>query len=194
MENKNLLACCLGDGYLSPRGEFYLLHCAKQKEYLYYKANLLGIDENGIKEKNNNGFPSFFFKKGMFNKKDNGKEIRKKLYGVMGHKFFSEYIVNNLDKFCISILYCDDGSLIPQKKNGKIHAYKCTISTFCSKEECVRLSNKIFELFGVKFNICSWKNKYYLRCGTKEYKKFIPQILKEIPKFDCFKDNKLKTI
>ncbi len=193
LENKKLLACCLGDGSLSSSGSFSMLHCAKQKEYLIFKTELLNIDKKRIRKKNNNKFPAFCCQKGTFNKIDNGREIRKKLYGVKGYKFFSEEIVENLDKFCIAILYCDDGSLIPQKSNGKIHAYKCSISTYCSKEECQRLSMKIFELFGVKFNINKDKNKFLLKCGTKEARKFIPQILKEVPLFECFKENKLKT-
>lgn len=186
--NNKLLACCLGDGHLSSNGTFEILHCEKQKEYLEYKASLFNAT---VREKNNNGYKAFYFKKGVFNNKEMGKEIRKKLYGVMGHKYFSEYIVNHLDKFCIAILYCDDGSLIPQKRNGKIGAYKCTISIYGSKSECERLQNKIFELFGVKFNVNKDKNKYLLKCGTKEAKKFIPQIKELLPHFKCFENNKL---
>lgn len=186
--NNILLACCLGDGYLSSSGTFEILHTEKQKEYLEYKASLF----NGIvKEKNNNGHKAYYFRKGVFNKRDQGKVIRKKLYGVMGHKYFSDDIVNYLDKFCIAILYCDDGSLIPQKSNGKISAYKCTISIYGSKSECERLQNKILELFGVKFNINKDKNKYLLKCGTREARKFIPQIKELIPHFKCFESNKL---
>lgn len=186
--NKVLLACCLGDGSISSNGTFQITHCNKQKEYIEYKASLFN---RNIKEKNNNGFKAYTFSKGVFNNHDLGKTIRKKLYGVLGHKYFSDFIVNEIDKFCIAILYCDDGSLIPMKKNGKIHAYKCTISIYGSKDECERLSNKIFELFGVKFNVNRDKGKFLLKCGTKEARKFIPQIKEILPNFKCFNDNKL---
>lgn len=189
--NKILLACCLGDGSLSSDGTLRILHCEKQKEYLEYKASLFN-KQNAIKYKNNNGYPSYFFNKGTFNNHDFGREVRKKLYGVMGHKYYSEEIVSQLDEFCFAILYCDDGSLIPKKKEGKIHAYNLTISLYCSYEECERLVKRIDELFNVHFRICKDKNKFLIRCGTKEARKFIPQIKKYIPNFNCFKNNKLK--
>lgn len=189
--NKILLACCLGDGHLSSDGTLKILHQENQKEYLEYKASLFN-KQNDIIYKNNNNYVSYFFRKGTFNNHDNGREVRKKLYGVMGHKYFSEDIVSEIDEFCIAILYCDDGSLIPKKRNGIIHAYNLTISLYVSYEECQRLVNKIYELFDVKFNICKDKNKFLIRCGTKEARKFIPKIKKYIPDFECFKDNKLK--
>ena len=189
--NKKLLACCLGDGSLSSDGTLRILHCEKQKEYLEYKASLFNKQES-IRAKDNNGYKAFLFNKGTFNNHDNGREVRKKLYGVMGHKYFSKDIVEELDEFCIAILYCDDGSLIPKKRNGVIHAYNLTISLYASYEECERLVKKIYELFGVSFSICKDKNKYLIRCGTKEARKFIPQIQKYIPNFKCFENNKLK--
>ena len=189
--NKILLACSLGDGHISPNGTFEIRHCDKQKEYLEYKASLFNCLDN-VRYKNNNGYPSYVFQKGVYNNHDNGREIRKKLYGVLGHKYYSETIVSELDKFCIAILYCDDGSLIPKKRNGIIHAYNLTISLYCSYEECERMVYKIKELFNVNFRICKDKNKFLIRCGTKEAKKFIPQIKELLPDFKCFKDNKLK--
>lgn len=189
--NKLLLACSLGDGHISKNGTFEILHQAKQEEYLRYKAQLFNCEDR-VYKKNNNGYDAYSFKKGVYNNHDNGKEIRKLLYGVMNHKYYSKTIVNNLDKFCIAILYCDDGSLIPKKRNGIIHAYNCTISLYCSYEECDRLVNKIKELFDVQFKICKDKNKYLIRCGTKEARKFIPQIRELVPTFKCFENNKLK--
>lgn len=189
--NKTLLACCLGDGYLSSDGTLEILHQETQKEYLEYKASLFG-KEKEIREKYNNGHKAYTFRKGTFNNHDNGREVRKKLYGVMGHKYYSQDIVDELDEFCIAILYCDDGSLIPKKHNGKIHAYGLTISLYASYEECQRLVGKIYELFNVQFKVCKDKNKFLIRCGTKEARKFIPQIKQYIPNFKCFKNNKLK--
>lgn len=192
MMNKILLACCLGDGSLNSRGTLKILHCEKQKEYLQYKASLFN-KQDCIKPKlQKNQYKSYYFEKGTYNNQDNGREVRKKLYGVMGHKYFSESIVSEIDKFCIAILYCDDGSLIPKKKKGQIHAYNLTISTYCSYEECERLVKRIKQLFEVNFHICKDKNKFLIRCGTKEARKFIPQIKEQLPKLYCFEDNKLK--
>ena len=189
--NKTLLAFTLGDGYLDNRGTLKITHCEKQKEYLEYKAKI--FDAN-ILYKLNNKFPAYYFSKGTFNNKWGGKEIRKKLYGVMNHKYYSKTIVKEMDKYCFAILYCDDGGLFPKKKNGKITAYNMTISTYCSYEECERLQKRICELFNVNFHIIKDKNKYLLRCGTREARKFLIQIKPLIPLFECFKDNKLKDI
>lgn len=189
--NKIVLACCLGDGHLSSDGTLEILHQAKQKEYLEYKASLFNKLDS-IKAVDNNGYLAYRFKKGTFNNHDCGREVRKKLYGVMGHKYYSEDVVREMDEFCIAILYCDDGSLIPKKRNGLIHAYNLTISLYASFEECERIVHRIDQLFGVKFTVCKDKNKFLIRCGTKEARKFIPQIKKYIPDFECFKNNKLK--
>ena len=189
--NRILLACCLGDGHISSDGTLEVLHQATQKEYLEYKASLFNKLAS-VQVVNNNGHAAYRFKKGTFNNHDFGREVRKKLYGVMGHKYYSEEIVNEIDEFCIAILYCDDGSLIPKKRNGAIHAYNLTISLYASYQECERIVHKIDQLFGVKFKVCKDKNKFLIRCGTKEARKFIPQIKKYIPDFECFKDNKLK--
>ena len=181
----------MGDGHLASDGTLNILHTAKQKEYLEYKASLFG-KQNNIVFKKNNGYDSYRFRKGTFNNHDCGREVRKKLYGVMGHKYYSESIVKEIDEFCIAILYCDDGGLFPKKHNGIVHAYNLTISLYASYEECERVANRIYELFGVKFRIGKDKNKFLIRCGTKEARKFIPQIKKYIPNFQCFKDNKLK--
>ena len=183
-----LLACSIGDGYISAKGTFKITHCISQKEYLEYKASLFGCK---LKYKLNNGYDSFYIQKGVFNEKYEGKAIRNLLYNNNGSKYFSSEVVELLDKFCIAILYCDDGSLIPMKRNGKIHAYKCTISIYGTKDECIRLSKKIFDLFDVKFNINRDKGKYLLKCGTREAKKFLPQIKSLLPKLECFSNNKL---
>ncbi len=189
--NKLLLACVLGDGHLSPDGTLEILHSEKQEEYLRYKASLFNALDR-VRYKDNGGYASYLFRKGTYNNKYGGREVRKKLYGVMGHKYYSRTIVKEMDEFCFAILYCDDGSLIPKKHNGIIHAYNLTISLYCSYEECYRVVNRIKELFNVQFRICKDKNKFLIRCGTKEARKFIPQIKRYLPKLACFSDNKLK--
>lgn len=99
-----------------------------------------------------------------------------------------------MDEYCFAILYCDDGSLVPKKYNGKVSAYNLTISTYCSYEECERLVKRIIELFNVEFHIAKDKGKYLLRCGTKVARIFLNQIKQYIPNFECFKDTKFKDI
>lgn len=189
--NKKLLAVCLGDGFLSSNGTLKITHCEKQKEYIEYKAKLFNKE---IKYINNNGYPAYCFQKGTFNSVDNGQEIRKKLYGVLNHKYLSRTIVDNMDLFCWAILYLDDGSLCAKKRNGKIHAYELVISIYGKKSECENLISNLKEKYNLKFTLKFNKNKYSIRCGTKEAKKFLALIKTVIPYFECFKDNKLKEI
>ena len=67
--NKKILALTLGDGYLSSRGTLKIMHCANQKEYIVYKASLVG---KHITLFSNNGYPAYYFEKGTFNNIDNG--------------------------------------------------------------------------------------------------------------------------
>ena len=143
---------------------------------------------------NNNGKPAYYFQKGTFNNKDNGQEIRKKLYGIFGHKYFSLDIINEMDLFCFAILYLDDGSLCAKKRNGKIHAYDLVISIYGRQEECQNLIDKLKNEWGLFFTLKFNKGKYSIRCGTKEARKFLALIRPLIPSFQCFVDNKMKAI
>lgn len=191
--NKKLLAVTLGDGYLSSRGTLKIVHCEKQLEYLQYKASLFGKEKN-IYPINNNNFSAYYFQKGTFNKKDNGKEVRKKLYGALNKKFFSKDIVDEMDLFCWAILYLDDGSLCAKKRNGKIHAYDLVISTYCSQEECERLIQNLKEKYNLSFTLKHNKGRYSIRCGTREARKFLALISPLVPDFNCFKNNKMQQI
>lgn len=189
--NKKILAFSLGDGWLNKNGKLEINHTIKQKEYLEWIETQIGSNNNrGVILFNNSGYPGCKIYKSFGQE---GKEIRKKLYGVMGHKYFSKTIVENIDLYSWAVLYCDDGSLIPKKRNGKIHAYSLTISTYCSFQECKRLQKNAEEILGVKFNINKDKGKYLLRCGTKQARIFLPQIKEVLPDFECFKSTKFQS-
>lgn len=188
--NKILLACCLGDGSLKPDGTFRVLHCEKQLEYLQYKAKFFDAI---VKPIENNGFKSYYFQKGVNNPRFKGQEVRKSLYEILGHKYFSKKIVNEMDLFSFAILYLDDGSLCAKRRNGKIHAYDLVFSIYGLKSECEFLIDKLKEWdlnFTLKYN----KNKYSIRCGTQTARKFLSLIRPLVPDFECFKDNKMLDI
>lgn len=186
--DKKILAFSLGDGHLNKYGKLSLVHCSKQKEYLDWKESIIGSND-GITYFENNGYDAYRFYKSF---KNEGKQVYKKLYGVMNKKYFSEEIVNNMDKFCWAVLYCDDGSLCRKKNKGKTHAYMLTISTYCSYNECERLQKNAKEIFGVDFIIKKDKGKYLLYCGTKQIRIFLPQIKEIVPNFKCFSESKFK--
>ena len=189
--NKIVLGMTLGDGYLSNRGILKICHCEKQKEYIEWKASFFNKE---IKYFLNNGKPSYYFEIGTYNNSLKGKEIRKKLYGVLGHKYFSQAIIDEIDLFCLAILYLDDGSLCAKKRNGKIHAYDLVISIYGRKDECENLIKKLKDNWNLNFTLKFNKGKYSIRCGTREARKFLTLIRPLIPNFNCFSNNKLQNI
>ena len=189
--NKQVLAFCLGDGHLSKKGTLQIMHCVQQKEYIDYKATFFN---KSPKFKDNHGHPSYILEKGIFNAPYNAKEIRKKLYGPLGHKYLSKEIVNEMDLFCFAILYLDDGSLCAKKRNGKIHAYDLVISIYGEQTECQYLIDKLKKEWNLNFTLKYNKGKYSIRCGTKTAREFLSLIRPLIPNFKCFSQTKLKCI
>lgn len=191
--NTKLLSLSIGGAHISSNGFFKIIHSEKQKEYLEYKISLVfGNKEiNKIKSMYKNGKLFYTYEKGIFNKAIKGEIIRKKLYGVFGHKYFSKYIVQNMDLFSFAILYLDSGNLCVKKRNGKIHGCDLVISIFGKKDECIRLIEKLNLEWKLKFTLKINKGQYSIRCGTKEAKKFLELIKPLIPEFKCFKDNKM---
>lgn len=187
--NKKTLAYCLGDGHVGKNGNFSLKHCKEQKEYIEWKSQY--FNKKPIYSKDSS---TYQFSCGIFNRKYGGEEIRKKLYGVLGHKFLSKEIVNNIDDFCLAILYLDKGSLYEKKINGKIHAYELVISIYGRKSECNYLIKMLKDRYGLDFTLKFNKNRYSIRCSTCTARKFLEIIRPLVPNFNCFKDNKLKQI
>ena len=185
--NRNLLALVLGKGTIVNE-KLIITHKKEEKEYLEYKL------EKAFKRNISNHIEEteeeIIFCKGIYNKTDQGRQIRKLLYGVMNHKYYSETIVKELDKYCIAILYLDKGYLLPKK----LPAYNCKINTYCSIEEAERLQERIKELYNVEFNIVRDRQKYSLRAGTQVARKFIKQVKEEVPSLEYFNETKLKEI
>lgn len=194
--NKKLLAFSLGDGSLDKRFVLWNRQCEAQKDYLEWKRNQVQkeIPCSPIKEGEQNGFKYFaFYTHTNKSNKDALQEIREKLYDVHGVKYFSKEIVNEMDWFCFAVLYMDDGSLTAKKRDGIVTAYDLTISIYGDKEECENLIERLAEL-GLKFTLKLNKDKYSIRCGTKNARKFIEHITPHCPDLECFKSSKFKPI
>lgn len=178
-----LIAMVLGDGYIrvvtdkrhansKPQGVLKLTHCAKQKDYLEHKADLLHSILGGkrpvVHEFNNNGYPGVQLTKNhrWF------RYLRNWIY-VNGVKTYQARILNHLTPEGLAIWYMDDGNLALQKRNGKIHARRLYLNTHKSKEENQIIIDFFQEKYEVRFTQCLNKGLYRLTCGTKEAKKFI---------------------
>lgn len=195
--NKKIFTLALGDGCIDNKTTLHLKHCTKQKDYLIWKHSYLKetvpcseiID--GIQ--NGYGFSKFHTKTDNKKWREQIKEVKDLLYSNNGKKYFSKEVVDLLTLEDFAILYMDDGSLTAKKRDGVIHAYDLTISTYCSKEECERFIEKLSE-YGLKFTLKFNRNLYSIRCGTKSARKFIELIKPYCPDLECFRNTKFKEI
>lgn len=162
-------AMTIGDGAITPISpRLKIRHCVAQKDYLFYKYELLkGVLKTPYYVPNN-GYGAYesYTKTSSFL-----KALRKRAYSN-GKKRISN-LVNSLDERGLAIWYMDDGSLIRRKRDNKIHSCEVIISTYTSLEEAELLKEYFMDTwqipFGLKFN----KSKYSLRCGTKVGRQFL---------------------
>ena len=177
-----IIALTLGDGHITPEGRYCVNHCESQKEYIEYKKQILDKiiggkpitihkTKNVVKGKEYHGYTI---------RKCNKKKlqpIRELLYTQDGHKKFTRDILDKLTLEGIAIWYMDDGSLSAEKdSNGKIHSYKLGIATYISKEENEVIQQYFDEMWGIHWNIHKDGDKYRIRMGTQEARKFIQLI------------------
>ena len=182
-----LLGMALGDGYITNSRYYKALvirHSEKQKEYLLFKKQLL--------------------EKMFFGRTISTRSVQSGIQIAIGNnKLFSIYrkwlypngvkyipnILKYLDLQSIAIWYMDDGSLTAKKRNGKIHGYELTLNTYVSKEENQLIINWFKENYSILFTQTKGKNKYRLRMGTKEAKKFTTLIQPYIHETMLYKIN-----
>lgn len=195
--NRKIFTLTLGDGCIDNKTTLHLRHCTEQKDYLIWKHSYLkeAVPCSEIFDGTQNGYGFSKFHTKTDNKEwiEQIKEVKDLLYSNNGKKYFSKEVINLLTLEDFAILYMDDGSLTAKKRNGVIHAYDLTISTYCSKEECERFIEKLSE-YGLKFTLKFNRSLYSIRCGTKSARKFIELIKPYCPDLECFRNTKFKEI
>lgn len=195
--NRKIFTLTLGDGCIDNKTTLHLRHCTEQKDYLVWKHSYLKETVpcseifDGIQ--NGYGFSKFHTKTNNKEWREQIKEVKDLLYSNNGKKYFSKEVIDLLTLEDFAILYMDDGSLTAKKRNGVVHAYDLTISTYCSKEECERFIKKLSE-YGLKFTLKFNRGLYSIRCGTKSARKFIELIKPYCPDLECFRNTKFKEI
>lgn len=174
--NKNnraiLYGMVIGDGYIrNNRPSFSIIHGENQYEYIKHKADLLINIFNkpvNVHKFNNNGYVGYRLETSS----KYFSTIRKKLY-VDNTKNIAKSL-EYLDEHAIALWYMDDGSLWAKKRNDVIHAYELQISIYTdSLDEINTIICWFKSNYDLTFTIKKHKNKYSIRCGTKEARKFI---------------------
>lgn len=76
----------------------------------------------------------------------------------------------------------DDGSLVAKKRDGEIHAYDLTISTYCDLQSVNNIIDYFNQEYGITFTVKKNKDKFSVRCGTKQARKFLKIVSPHIVK------------
>lgn len=190
MNKKDMLGLVIGDGYISKSGALTIRHGLKQREYLEYKYSEMkklyeGRNFHLTEVPSQNGVQLSVCDAKLF------KAWRKWIY-PQGKKLFTSKLLNKLTPQAIAFWYCDDGSMYYKKRNGRIHAIECVISTCCSLDEI----NTIIDYFNDKWNISMTRKKenqlYSVRFGTKSARTFVDHFGSYVPSCMSYKIDKVK--
>ena len=168
-----LIGMSFGDGHITDKGKFVMIHCKAQKQYAEHKAELIhsifGGYKPNVKDINNNGYPGVRYAK----QHKYFRLIRKRLY-VNRKKVFSVNILKHLTVHGLALWWMDDGSVYMKRHNGKVHAREGILSTYVSIEENKLIADRIEELTSVRHIPVHNKGKFRLRFNTGMLKIFLP--------------------
>lgn len=173
-----LIGLILGGGHLNARSGVCLEieHGAKQKFYLEYKCAL-------ISKLLNCKIPNIYHNttKNTY-KLSKGHKYFKILYNWIyknRQKVFSRKLLNKLNPEAIAIWWMDDGShsVCRRKTTGKIMSHSFHFYTYTNKEDTQNIIDYFYETYNIKFypikQIMKDNSiKYYLKCKTREGRKF----------------------
>lgn len=173
-----LIGLILGDGHLNNRSEVSLEieHGEKQKFYLEYKAKL-------ISKLLNCRIPNIYYNK---NKKTykiaKGHKYFRVLYNWIyknKRKFFSRKMLNKLTPEAIALWWMDDGShaICRRKETNKIMSHSFHFYTYTDEIDTQNIIDYFYETYNIKFYpikrvMKDGSIKYYLKCKTREGRKF----------------------
>lgn len=188
-----LIGLLLGDGYIDPKGRIGIEHGEKQKEYCIFKAKLLhsicGGSDIKVKElvRNKTSEKSKLDKFITYSFKKQSKHfipIRNLLY-LNNKKTYTKEVLDLLDPLAIALWWMDDGCLTAKYNKGydKPH-YMLRLATYVSKEENELIKQYFIDNYNMIWNVVKAdgsNDKYMLRCGQNEGKKFL-NIIRDIIK------------
>ena len=165
-----LVGMAIGDGHLNSNSGVALeiSHSGKQLKYLEHKRDILhsllgGKRPRIHKRKNRNEY--------KISKGHRYFRYIKKLLYPNGKKTYTRKMLDYLTPEAIAIWWMDDGSLGKEKTALSYHFY-----TYTSKEEAQIIIDYFKETWNINFYMIRRQLKccvaYYLKCRTKEGRKF----------------------
>lgn len=173
-----LIGLVLGDGHLNPNSGVALeiSHCGNQLFYLEYKAKLINSLIGGK-------YPKIHKRKDREEYKiSKGHRYFKILYKWLypnGVKTFTRKMLNYLTPEAIALWWMDDGShgIDRNKTTGKITSHSFHFYTYVDEEQTQIIIDYFKEVWNINFYKIKRTKKdgtlhYYLKCRTKEGRKF----------------------
>lgn len=165
----------LGDGGRC-RNNFFIQHSTKQTEYALFKKELLeiitGKPVNTRQRVTRQGFELFRIEPKLI---PLTRVMVKRCY-KNGVKTFSREFLEYLTLQGLAIWFMDDGSKSFKKIRSKVHAVEVTLNTYLSKEENEIIIDYFKERWDVNWGLNKSKDKYRLRMGTCEARRFFSLI------------------
>ncbi len=173
VEQRGVLAGMLLGVGRKDKNNFFIQHSALQEEYLLFKQQLL----EQITRK-----PVRLTRK-LTSSGKNLIRLEPKLIPLTRvlvqrlyqkeQKTLTRKFLNYLTPQGIAIWFMDLGSKSWKKKAGKIHALELTLNTNLNQAENEQIIAYFNQVWGWKWGLSRRKQKYRLRMGTQEGKKFI---------------------
>ncbi len=154
-----LLGTLLGDSSISKNNLLSCAHSQNQKEYLEFKANLLGYKNKIKKQAINDKYISYRF---TSNSEYYLKKLRKKLYNKKGKKIITKDLLKDYSYISLAFHFLDDGYL----RKTRYYSSELAMCGYTNKE-ILLLSNRIKEL-GINNKITKNKRIYFTVKQTKK--------------------------
>ena len=165
----------LGDGGRC-RNNFSINHSTRQIEYALFKKELLeritGKKVNTRQWKTKFGYETIRVEPKLI---PLTRVLVRKCY-KNGVKTFSEKFLNYLTLQGLAIWFMDDGSKSFKRIGSKVHAVEVTLNTYLSKEENEIIISFFKEKWDIQWGLNKSKDKFRLRMGTKEARKYFSLI------------------
>ena len=175
-----LYACVIGDGHIRQDKtgclKLCIKHCARQADYLRYKATILGRilgKQTAISTFDNNGYPGVYWGVGATALLHS---TYAKLYPHGKKDVANSGTLDSLTPEALAVLWMDDGCLSLKKRAGRVHGREGFLSYYGSYTDVARVCNIINMKFGLSFSPVKDRTWYRIRTGAAGLKRLIAVI------------------
>lgn len=167
-----LFACIAGDGYLH-NGKLRIVHCARQKAYLEYKAGVLGrilCRQNPVHDINNSGYPGVRWEAGNVNIL---RPLEALFYPDGKKDWLKPEVFGHFNAESLALLWMDDGNITFKRRDGRVHARCGYLSVYGSRERAQLAADLFFATYGVRFIPAKDSHGHRLYANAAELRKVV---------------------